>query len=228
MSPPRNIPIMIVIDRDKEIEQHGSCLKHRIVIFYTGYPYKRMSVIFRSKIFKGRKLNGYVHDTWVTLEKGLNYFCFCAPICMLLEKLAVGRIPIERVPSTWIGNIEGLTGERFLCITHEIKQVIKEKIPSETPPPYRTLKNIILRWLVFHGISREDIPDGLLPQHVKEELYEIHKGNPAIGRLGPICSHEEHSYKDTGLRARYLPQIRQPSAPPPGEGGSAGRSGPHP
>ncbi len=130
----------------------------------------------------------------------------------------------EQVPASWLTTCTDLLAidynpEKFEA--EGIVPVAKHKGPS--------LVTMIINNLVFWGISREDIPKGILPDTLWEELYEIRKLNPIFGDLGPICTNESHGPHDDGLKDRYLPRVVLAWAPPPeAEDPEADRRSPQP
>jgi hypothetical protein len=224
------IPVsLIVMHRDHEIEKFGKMTTHKLTIGYPGYPYRWTHVRFVPKCFQGRNREGYFQELSVPITRGLTIMCFCSPAMRLVEKMIAMKSLGEPVLATWKSQREPYRLQQLLMIDYKREEVEENGVIPVEDFKKRSLVTSIIHCLAAWRISREDIPKGILPDHLWARLWEVKVINPHFGDLGPICTNKYHGRDNDNFRSSYLPRVLLAWAPPPeAEDPEADRSSPHP
>jgi hypothetical protein len=225
-----NIPVsLIVMNRDNEIEKFGQMITHKLTIGYSGYPFRWTPVRFVAKFYQGRNREGYFQELSVHVTKGLTIMCFCSPAMRLVEKMIAMKSLGEQVLATWKSQREPHRLQQLLIIDYNREEIEENEIIPVENFKKRSLVTTIIHRLAAWRISREDIPKGILPDHLWASLWEVRVINSTFGDLGPICTNKYHGRNMDTVRSSYLPRVLLAWAPPQeAEDPEADRRSPHP
>jgi hypothetical protein len=226
-----NIPVSLVLMyRDLEIERYGRMTTYKLTVAYTGFPYKRTSIRFMAKCFQGRNREAYYQELTIPISRGLTIMCFCNPSMRLVEKMVAVKPLKEPILASWQSQQEMCKADQMLIIDYSRREVEEAGIVPIEDFKKQSLVMSIIHCLAAWRISRDDIPKGILPDHLWKRLWDIKVTNPTFGDLGPICTNSFHTrhFGDTS-RSSYLPRVLRAWAPPPeAEDPEADPGTPHP
>ena len=123
----------------------------------------------------------------------------------------------EEVPSHWLGDSQLFKKLVTLEIMYDDKKVQEKKIETKAVPHNSSLVFLALRVLVIIGITKEDIPEGILPPSVLDQMYNIWTSNVHIPNVGLACSSSVfyHTYNRALRIPRSLPLVLAPGEDPP-------------
>jgi hypothetical protein len=178
--------------RDLEIERYGRMTTHSLTIGYMGFPYKWTHVRFMAKCFQGRNREAYYQELTIPISRGLTIMCFCNPSMRLVEKMIATKSLREPILASWQSQLEPYQQKQMLVIDYSRQEVEEAGIIPVEDFKKRSLLMTIVHCLAAWRISREDIPTGILPDHLRDRLWEIKVINPTFGDLGPICTNSFH------------------------------------
>jgi hypothetical protein len=214
-----NIPVSLVLMyRDLEIEQNGRMTTYKLTVAYTGFPYKQTSIRFMAKCFQGRNREAYYQELTIPISRGLTIMCFCNPSMRLIEKMVAVKPLKEPILASWQSQEEMCKPNQLLIIDYSRKEVEEAGIVPVDDFKKISLVTSIIHCLAAWRISRDDIPKGILPDHLWERIWEIRVTNPIMGDLGPICTNPFHTrHFGDASRSSYLPRVLRAWAPPPEE-----------
>jgi hypothetical protein len=217
------------MNRENEIENFGQMITHKLTIGYSGYPFRWTLVRLVAKCYQGRNREGYFQELPVHVTKGLTIMCFCSPAMRLVERMIAIKSLGEQVIATWKSKREPRQLQQLLVIDYNQEEVEENGIIPIENFKKRSLVTTIIHRLAAWRISREDIPKGILPDHLWSNLWEVRAINPTFGDLGPICTNKYHGRDTERIKDSYLPRVLLAWAPPPeAEDPEADRRSPHP
>jgi hypothetical protein len=226
-----NIPISLVLMyRDYEIEQYESMTTYKFTVAYTGFPYTQTKIRFMAKCFRGRNREAYFQEKTILFSRGLTIMCFCNPSMRLVDKMIAVKPLREPILASWQSQAEIGEPNQLLIIDYNRREVEEAEIVPVDDFKKQSLVMSIIQCLAAWRISRDDIPRGILPDHLWERIWEIRVTNPTFGDLGPICTNPSHTrHFGDASRSIYLPRVLRAWAPPPeAEDPEAGPDDPHP
>jgi hypothetical protein len=226
-----NVPISLVLMfREYEIELYEQITTYKFTVAYTGFPYHQAKVRFMIKYY-GRNREFRYQDKTILFSKGLTIMCFCSPEMRLIDKMIAVKSLREPIQATWQSQAEIGEPNQLLIIDHNRRDVEAAEIVPVDDFKKVSLVYTIIQCLAAWRISRDDIPRGIIPDHLRDRIWEIRTANPIFGELGPICTNPDHTDPHFGCLSRsiYLPRVLRAWAPPPeAEDPEAGPGGPHP
>jgi hypothetical protein len=226
-----NIPISLVLMyRDYEIEQYERMTTYKLTVAYTGFPFTQTKIRFMAKCFQGRNREAYFQEKTMSFSRGLTIMCFCNPSMRLVDKMIAVKPLREPILASWQSQAEIGEPNQLLIIDYNRREVEEAEIVPIDDFKKQSLVMSIIQCLAAWRISRDDIPRGILPDHLWEQIWEIRVTNPIFGDLGPICTNPNHTrHFGDASRNIYLPRVLRAWAPPPeAEDPEAGPDSPHP
>ncbi len=226
-----NVPItLILMCREHEIELYEQITTYKFTVAYTGFPYHQAKVRFMIKYY-GRNREFRYQDKTMLFPKGLTIMCFCSPEMRLIDKMIAVKPLREPIQATWQSQAEIGEPNQLLIIDHNRRDVEAAGIVPVDDFKKISLVYTIIQCFAAWRISKDDIPRGIIPDHLRDRIWDIRTANPVFGELGPICTNPEHADPHFGCLSRsiYLPRVLRAWAPPPeAEDPEAGPGGPHP